>query len=176
MLHQLNLPVTPAQPGQRIAFVQAGWHRDIVDQCKLAFAAEMARLGHAESTIDYFDVPGAFEIPLHARLLAGSGRYGAIVGAGLVVDGGIYRHEFVAQAVISGLMDVQLMTGVPVLSAVLTPHHFHGGEDHQQFFFSHFGVKGAEVARACDATIRALSSIRAQQGGALPARGQAAAG
>ena len=174
MLHQLNLPSTSIQPGQRIAFVQAGWHRDIVDQCRLAFATEMAKLGHAESAIDYFEVPGAFEIPLHARLLAESGRYAAIVGAGLVVDGGIYRHEFVAQAVISGLMDVQIMTGVPVLSAVLTPHHFHGGEEHQQFFFSHFLVKGAEVARACDATMRAVSAIRAQPAGAAPARAQAA--
>jgi 6,7-dimethyl-8-ribityllumazine synthase len=176
MLHQLNLPATPVQPGQRVAFVQADWHRDIVDQCRLAFTAEMARLGHAESAIDYFEVPGAFEIPLHARLLAESGRYAAIVGAGLVVDGGIYRHEFVAQAVISGLMDVQLMTGVPVLSAVLTPHHFHAGEEHQQFYFSHFLVKGAEVARACDATMRAVSAIRVQPAGAAPARPQTAAG
>lgn len=64
---------------------------------------------------------GAFEIPLHTRRLAESGSYDAIVAAGLVVDGGIYRHEFVAEAVIGGLMQVQLETGVPVISAVLTP-------------------------------------------------------
>ncbi|NEX60188.1 hypothetical protein G3574_03770 [Noviherbaspirillum sp. 17J57-3] len=37
-----------------------------------------------------------------------SGRYGAVVATGLIVNGGIYRHEFVAQAVINGLMQVQL--------------------------------------------------------------------
>ena len=57
--------------------------------------------------------PGAFEIPLHAKRLATSGRYAAVVGAGLVVDGGIYRHEFVADAVVNGLMRVQLDTDVP---------------------------------------------------------------
>ncbi len=147
------------QAGQRVAFVQAGWHHDIVDQCRLAFIDEMTKSGVPQSDIDFFQVAGAFEIPLHAKLLANSGKYAAIVGTGLVVDGGIYRHEFVAQAVISGLMQVQLETGVPVLSAVLTPHHFHDGKEHQQFFFDHFLVKGAEVARACVSTIRAVEAL-----------------
>ena len=148
-------------PTPRVAFIQAGWHRDIVQQCRLSFMAEMARLGHLESDIDFYDVAGAFEIPLHAQRLANSGRYGAVVAAALVVNGGIYRHEFVADAVISGMMQVQLSTGVPVLSAVLTPHHFHAGEEHQQFFFDHFKVKGVEVARACVATMHSLHELRA---------------
>ncbi|MFP3562323.1 6,7-dimethyl-8-ribityllumazine synthase, partial [Paraburkholderia sp. SIMBA_049] len=76
---------------------------------------------------------GAFEIPLHAKRLAQTGRYAGIVAAGLVVDGGIYRHDFVATAVIDGLMQVQLETGTPVFSVVLTPHHFHG-EEHVKYF------------------------------------------
>lgn len=61
-------------------------------------------------TIDFFEVPGVFEIPLQAKLLAKSGRYACIVAAGFVVDGGIYRHEFVSEAVINGLMQLQLET------------------------------------------------------------------
>ncbi len=102
---------------------------------------------------------GAFEIPLHAQRLAASGRYRAIVAAGLVVDGGIYRHEFVAEAVIDGLMRVQLDTGVPVFSAVLTPHHFHEHDEHQRFFHEHFQVKGREVAKACTETIESLERL-----------------
>ena len=52
---------------------------------------------HRARHIDLFEVPGSFEIPLHAQLLAKTRRYTAIVAAGLVVDGGIYRHEFVAE-------------------------------------------------------------------------------
>jgi 6,7-dimethyl-8-ribityllumazine synthase len=85
-------------------------------------------------------VPGGFEIPLQAKKLAQSGRYAAIVASALIVDGGIYRHEFVAEAVISGMMQVQLETGVPVLSAVLTPQRFHEHEEHQRFFSEHFVV------------------------------------
>ena len=83
------------------------------------------------------------------------------MGCALVVDGGIYRHEFVANAVIQGLMTVQLETGVPVFSAVLTPHHFHSSDEHQQFFSQHFVHKGAEVAQACLKTVASLRQLPA---------------
>ena len=147
------------QEDGRIAFVQSCWHRDIVDECRDSFLAEVQARGVAADRVDLFEVTGAFEIPLHAKRLAESGRYRAVVAAGLVVDGGIYRHEFVAEAVIDGLMRVQLDTGVPVISAVLTPHHFHEHEDHRSFFSSHFQVKGREAARACAHTVEALRQI-----------------
>ncbi|RZJ04762.1 MAG: 6,7-dimethyl-8-ribityllumazine synthase, partial [Haliea sp.] len=80
-------------------------------------------------------------------------RYDAVVACGLVVNGGIYRHEFVSSAVIDGLMRVQLDTEVPVLSAVLTPRDFHEHEDHLRFFSEHFVKKGTEAAQACLQTI-----------------------
>ena len=146
----------------RIALISATWHTDIVVRARDAFMAEAGRLGQPAKTIDLFDVPGAFEIPLHAQMLARSGRYDAIVACALVVDGGIYRHEFVAHAVIDGLMRVQLDTGVPVLSAVLTPKDFHEHADHLKFFSEHFIKKGAEAARACLATITALRKLKPQ--------------
>jgi len=145
--------------GRRIAFVQSCWHKDLVDQSRSAFVAEIGQLGVAESEIDFFEVTGAFEIPLHAMRLAETGRYDAIVAAGLVVDGGIYRHEFVAEAVLGGLMRVQLDSGVPVISAVLTPHRFHEHETHRAFFFEHLKTKGAEAARACVHTIDAVERL-----------------
>ena len=146
--------------GGRIAFVQSSWHKDIVDQCRVAFVSELRRLGIAETSIDFFEVPGAFEIPLQAKLLAKSGRYAAIVAAGFVVDGGIYRHEFVADAVIGALMAVQLETEVPVISAVLTPQRFHEHQEHVRFFREHFLVKGAEAAAACARTIGNIAAAK----------------
>ena len=143
----------------RIAFVQSCWHREIVDVARDAFLAEVAERGVPADGVDLFEVTGAFEIPLHAKRLAESGRYRAVVAAGLVVDGGIYRHDFVAEAVIDGLMRVQLDTGVPVFSAVLTPHHFHEHSEHQGFFHEHFQVKGREVAKACTETVAALDRL-----------------
>jgi 6,7-dimethyl-8-ribityllumazine synthase len=143
----------------RIAFVQSEWHADIVDRCRDAFLDEIVVLGVRRASVDLFRVPGAFEIPLHAQRLAASGSYAAVVGAGFVVDGGIYRHEFVASAVIDGLMRVQLDTGIPVLSAVLTPHHFHDHDVHAAQFAEHFVLKGAEAARACARTMASLAQL-----------------
>lgn len=129
----------------RYAFIKAQWHADIVDQ---SFAGFEQRLGEldADATIDIYDVPGAFEMPLLAQSQAQSGKYDAIACAALVVDGGIYRHEFVAQAVVSGLMEAGLKTGVPVLSVSLTLHHLQPTHEHQTFFHDHFVKKWREAA------------------------------
>ncbi|MEK8033201.1 6,7-dimethyl-8-ribityllumazine synthase [Ideonella sp. DXS29W] len=138
----------PMRPAARIATISASWHRDIVQRARDAFTAELAREGWPPGGVETFDVPGVFEIPLLARRLAQTGRYEAIAAFGFVVNGGIYRHDFVSTAVIDGLMRVQLDTGVPVLSAVLTPHHFHEHEEHRRYFSEHFVVKGTEAAQA----------------------------
>jgi 6,7-dimethyl-8-ribityllumazine synthase len=143
----------------RIAFVQSGWHSHIVDKAREGFVAEMAKLGFPESMIDCFETPGAFEIPLHAQTLARTAKYAAVVAAGFVVDGGIYRHEFVAETVIRALMQVQLETEIPVFSVVLTPHHFHDHEVHHRFFQDHFVHKGAEAAQACARTLESLHRL-----------------
>lgn len=127
----------------RYAFIKANWHHEIVDQALVGFLEVVP-----QSSVDVFDVPGAFEMPLLARDLARTGRYGAIAAAALVVDGGIYRHDFVAQAVVNGLMQVGLETDVPVLSVSLTPHHFHESEHHTRIYRDHFVLKGREAGQA----------------------------
>src|SRR2546423_14442134 len=162
----IDRPPVPAHPRfskpQRIAFVQSSWHREVVEDCRIAFLEEIEARNIARAQIDVFEVPGSFEIPLHAQLLAKTRRYTAIVAAGLVVDGGIYRHEFVADTVIKALMDVQLRTEVPVFSAVLTPQQFHETEVHYDFFRRHFAIKGVEVAAACAETLHGLERLRGQ--------------
>lgn len=156
-------PELPRLPRElRFAFVEASWHADIVQRSRDAFFAEMARAGFGPGAIDVFDVAGAFEIPLHAQRLAQSGRYAAVVGSALVVDGGVYRHDFVAASVVQALMQVQLQTGVPVICAVQAPHHFHEHVEHRKFLQQHFGTKGAEAAQAVLFTVAGLRAIDAQ--------------
>lgn len=131
----------------KFAFVKARWHADIVDQALVGFQQRLEELG-IDTVIDTYDVPGAFEMPLMAQKLAETGDYAAIIAAALVVDGGIYRHDFVAQAVVSGLMEAGMRTGVPVLSVSLTPHHFQSSDEHWSFFSDHFIKKGHEAADA----------------------------
>ncbi|MCV2890761.1 6,7-dimethyl-8-ribityllumazine synthase [Ruegeria aquimaris] len=127
----------------RYAFIKANWHADIVNRALDGFLD----LIPAEQ-VDIYDVPGAFEMPLLARDLAQTGRYAAVACAAFVVDGGIYRHDFVAQAVVDGLMRAGLDSGVPVLSVSLTPHQYQETAHHNAIFAAHFVEKGREVARA----------------------------
>ncbi|WP_022703653.1 6,7-dimethyl-8-ribityllumazine synthase [Pseudorhodobacter ferrugineus] len=131
----------------KIAFIKARWHAEIVDQAHAGFVAEMKATGRDARVVSY-DVPGAFEMPLLAQKLAATGKFDAVVAAALVVDGGIYRHDFVAAAVVNGLMEVQMKTGVPVFSVSLTPHHFQSTPEHIGFYTQHFLKKGAEAAQA----------------------------
>src|SRR6202048_2956063 len=102
-------PPAPEHPRfakpQRVAFVQSAWHREVIEQCRLAFLDEIEARHIERARIDVFEVPGSFEIPLHVQLLAKTRRYTAIVAAGLVVD-----DEYVAETVIRALLDGQFAT------------------------------------------------------------------
>ena len=127
----------------RYAFIKAAWHSDIVDRALDGFLEVIDA-----NDVDVFDVPGAFEMPLLAAELADTGKYAAVAAAALVVDGGIYRHDFVASAVVDGLMRAGMDTGVPVLSVSLTPHHYQETDHHNEIYRAHFVEKGREAAKA----------------------------
>ena len=152
----MNVNATPAA---RIAIIRARWHAGIVDWAVESFVAEWTALGGRAEEVDIVDVPGALEIPLHAQLLARTGRYSAILGVALVVDGGIYRHDFVAGTVVDAIVRVGLDTNVPVLSAVLTPHNFQESAPLIAFFREHFVAKGEEAANACAQILDARAKL-----------------
>lgn len=141
----------------RIGLVAARWHADLVDRTVEGFRERTEQA--IDVDVDVFHIPGAFEIPFFIHRLAASGRYNALAGCALVVDGGIYRHEFVAETVVSALMTIQLSTDVPVFSAILTPHHFHEHDDHQRFFDDHLRLKGHQLADAALQTMSALKVV-----------------
>ena len=145
--------------GKRIAFIQSTWHSKIVDQSRKSFINQCTVLGIVENQIDFFRVPGSLEIPLQAKMLAKTGQYAIIVAAGLIVDGGIYRHDFVSSSVLDGLMSLQLELEIPILSLVLTPQHFDQGGADEKFFFEHFKIKGVAAANACAITLKNLQPL-----------------
>ena len=141
----------------RVAYIEAGWHNDIVSQARASFTEKLKDRGI--TNIELASVPGSLEIPLQAKLMAKSGKYDVIVASGLIVDGGIYRHDFVATTVLDAMMRVSLDSEVPVLSVVLTPHHFQETKEHFDFFYSHFQKKGQEAASACILTLENMQRL-----------------
>ena len=74
----------------------------------------------AASDVDVHWVPGAFEIPLLAKVMAGSGRYDAVIALGCVIRGDTAHFEYVAGPAAEGILRAQLATEVPVIFGVLT--------------------------------------------------------
>lgn len=140
----------------RYAFIKANWHAEIVD-CALKGFLELI----PSAQVDVYNVPGAFELPLVSRDLATSGKYAAVAAAAFVVDGGIYRHEFVAQAVVDGLMRVGLDTGIPILSVSLTPHQYQETDHHREIYQKHFVEKGREAAKAALMIVKTRAELAA---------------
>jgi 6,7-dimethyl-8-ribityllumazine synthase len=76
--------------------------------------------GVFEGEADVFDVPGAFELPMAAKMLAQTGRYDGIACLGAVIRGETDHYEYVCSEAARGIMEVQLSTGVPCAFGVLT--------------------------------------------------------
>jgi len=70
--------------------------------------------------VDEFDVPGAYELPMAAKLAAESGRYAAVVCLGAVIRGETDHYDYVCGEAARGIQQVQLATGVPCAFGVLT--------------------------------------------------------
>jgi len=80
----------------------------------------LIRHGADQDRVDVAWVPGAFEIPMVARKLAGSGRYDAVICLGAVIRGSTPHFDYVAAEMSKGIAAVGMETGVPTLFGVLT--------------------------------------------------------
>ncbi|MDF4249338.1 MULTISPECIES: 6,7-dimethyl-8-ribityllumazine synthase [unclassified Streptomyces] len=101
----------------RVAVVAAQWHQQVMDGLVDGALRALRELGIDEPTV--LRVPGSFELPVVAKVLADRG-YDAIVALGVVVRGGTPHFDYVCQGVTQGLTEVSVRTGVPIGFGVLT--------------------------------------------------------
>lgn len=106
--------------GLRIGVVRARWNSGIVERLADGVARGLKALDVAANDVVEVSVPGSFEIPFGARVLATSGRVDAVVCIGVVMRGETTHYDIVAGECARGVQQVQLTTGVPVAFGVLT--------------------------------------------------------
>lgn len=144
---------------QKIAIIKAGWHNNIVNSAENSFKSAMKKSGFS-GVIDVIEVPGSLEIPLIGKKMLESG-YDMAIGMGFIVNGAIYRHDFVAQGVIDGMMSVSLETGKPFLSVVLTAITFsEASKENEDYFVNHMVIKGQEAADAALSMFDLLADVK----------------
>ncbi|MEU1088365.1 6,7-dimethyl-8-ribityllumazine synthase [Streptomyces sp. NPDC005892] len=139
----------------RVAVVAAQWHEKIMDGLVDGALRALGELGIQEPTL--LRVPGSFELPVVAKVLAGRG-YDAVVALGVIIRGGTPHFEYVSQGVTVGLTQVTVDTGVPVGFGVLTC-------DTEEQALDRAGLegssedKGHEAVTAAVATATTLRSV-----------------
>ena len=129
--------------GLRIGIVCARFNDFIVDKLLDGAKGALVRHGVAEADITVVWVPGAFEVPVAAKQLAGSGAVDAVVTLGAVIRGATAHFDHVAGQAAAGVQRAALDTGVPVIFGVLTVDTI---EQAIERAGTKLGNKGAEAA------------------------------
>ena len=136
---------SPTGGGRRIAVIAARFNEVVTARLLDGALRGLRGQGVAEGDVDIAWVPGAFEIPLVAQRLAGSGDYDALICLGAVIRGDTAHFELVAEATARGIGEVALATGVPVIFEVLATDDL--AQAQARAGGAH-GNKGWEAARA----------------------------
>lgn len=119
MRHDIAPPVPlPPATGMTFAIVVSRFNRDITS--RLRAGAEEALRDAGAGTVEVFDVPGAFELPLAAKVAASTRRFDAIVCLGCLVQGETPHFDYISSAMSHGITEASLQTGVPISFGVLT--------------------------------------------------------
>ena len=106
--------------GLRVAIIGARFNDHIVTKLRDGALRGLERLGVADNDIMESWVPGAFELPLAAKVLAQTGKVDAIICLGTVIKGDTPHFDYVCGEAARGIQDAQLATGIPVMFGVLT--------------------------------------------------------
>ena len=145
--------------GLRFALVASRFNQLVSTRLLEACHETLLERGAREEDVHVAWVPGAFELPLAARVLAESGRYHAIAALGVVVRGGTPHFDYVCNGVTDGVREVMRDTGLPVAFGVLTTDDVDqalaraGGEQ---------GNKGRDAALAAIEMARLLPRLAAE--------------
>jgi len=142
--------------GRKIGIIVARFNSFISEKLLEGALDSLVRSGVADDDIDVVRVPGAFEIPLVAKKMAGSGKYDAVICIGVVIRGATPHFDYVAGEVAKGTAQVMLDAGVPVLFGVLTTESI---EQAIERAGTKAGNKGSDVAVAAIEMINLVDKL-----------------
>lgn len=106
--------------GLRIGLVEARWNAGIVERLAAGVERGLLHLGVPAADVIVETVPGSFEVPMGAAILARSGRVDAVIAIGCVVRGDTTHYEIVSEGAATGIQQAQLETGIPIAFGLLT--------------------------------------------------------
>lgn len=149
---EVNLP-----PGVRVGVVVARWNAEVTDELLSGCVERLKERGLTDGQIAVHRVPGAFELPVAAKLLTDA--CDAVICLGCVVRGDTPHFDYVAGEAARGIQQVAVTTGVPVIFGVLTVNTQQQALDRAGGVHSHGGVNSADAAVEMIALARAVRRV-----------------
>jgi 6,7-dimethyl-8-ribityllumazine synthase len=110
----------PPAEGLRFALAISRFNAPVTESLANGAREALVRAGALEDDVEEVWVPGAYELPQAARVLAQSGRFDAVICLGCVIRGETPHFEYISAAVANGIMQAAADTGVPITFGVLT--------------------------------------------------------
>jgi 6,7-dimethyl-8-ribityllumazine synthase len=138
----------------RVGIVCSRFNEFVVNSLLDGAKRALTKHGVREKNVEIFWVPGAYEIPVMAKLLAVSQKYDALVALGAVIRGETAHFEYVAGPCAEGLMQVQLETLIPIGFGVLTVENVEQAAARSRPDDTNKGFEAADVAIDMVATMR----------------------
>ena len=132
--------------GARVAVVAARFNAHVVDELLAGCLRRLSEMGLAEASVDVERVPGAFELPVAAKVLARTGRYGAVICLGCVIRGDTPHFDYVAGECARGIQQVAVAESLPVIFGVLTTNTEEQALARAGGAHGHAGVWAADAA------------------------------
>ena len=106
--------------GKKFALIVSRFNDFITEKLASGAVDALIRSGARDEDVDIIKVPGAFEIPLIAKMTAKTGRYNAVICIGAVIRGATAHFEYVSAEVSKGIAMVSLESEVPVIFGIVT--------------------------------------------------------
>ena len=154
-----EFPLEMPQRACNIAIVASEFNHFIVQQLVDGAIDALSRNGVSEQNVSLVWVPGAFELPLAAEVLAEAGAHDAVIALGAVIRGGTPHFDYVAGECARGLAQVGLKHGLPAIFGVLTTDNVDQALERAG---SGAGNKGFDTAVAALQMIALLDRIHAK--------------
>ena len=139
-------PATSFPPDVRVAVVAARFNAHVVDQLLAGCLRRLVAMGLPEGRVEVHRVPGAFELPVAAKVLARSGRFAAVICLGCVIRGDTPHFDYVAGECARGIQEVAVGEALPVIFGVLTTNTEEQALARVGGSHGHAGERAAEAA------------------------------
>lgn len=145
-LSEYNEKNIPSAADMHFGIAVADWNADITHALYQGCFDTLIKHGAQNENIHTLQVPGSFELPVAAKLLAASRKLDAIICLGAVIKGETQHDEYINHAVATGLTALSVTSGIPCIFGVLTPNTQEQAVDRAGGKHGNKGVEAAVTA------------------------------